>query len=198
MNRRIFLQLLFLVIPFLASAQQNPKPNHLQYLLVGTYTSGKSEGIYIYKFDSNTGVFEYVNKATGIKNPSYLEISPDKEKVYVVNELHENNNGGYLTAFSFDNKNAAMTRLNDQPSGGDDPCYVTIDKTGHWAIVANYSSGSFSVLPINGDGSLGKPNTIFHHGTASTKTGRPAHMFILPFCHPTIIISMFPIWAWIK
>ncbi len=182
MKQRIFLKLLFLVIPFVAGAQHDAKPSHLQYLLVGTYTSGKSEGIYIYKFNSNTGAFEYVNKATGIRNPSYLATSPDNKKVYAVNELHDNNNGGYVTAFSFDSKSAAMTRLNDQPSGGDDPCYVSIDKTGHWAIVANYSSGSFSVLPIRTDGSLGKPNTIFHHGIGFNKERQAG-----PHVHSTVL-----------
>ena len=37
---------------------------------VGTYTSGKSEGIYIYNLDLATGAMTRVGVATGVKNPS--------------------------------------------------------------------------------------------------------------------------------
>ena len=44
------------------------------YLLVGTYDSPKSEGIYVYKFNSKTGI---ANEVSHVKtsNPSFLAIS---------------------------------------------------------------------------------------------------------------------------
>ena len=102
MNRKRFLQLAFLVLPILVNAQSNSPAGNLNYMLVGTYTEGKSEGIYIYKFNSGTGTYQYVNKATGIKNPSYLAVSPNYKYVYAVNELHNNNNGGSITSYRFD------------------------------------------------------------------------------------------------
>ena len=50
-------------------------------LLIGTYTSsGKSVGIYVYEFNSETGDFNYKSEAAGITNPSYLAISKDRKK----------------------------------------------------------------------------------------------------------------------
>ncbi|PWU00764.1 MAG: 3-carboxymuconate cyclase [Bacteroidetes bacterium] len=170
MIRRRFLQLALLIVPAFVFAQSNPPAGSVNYMLVGTYTEGKSEGIYVYKFNSSIGTYEYVNKATGIKNPSYLAVSPNHKFVYAVNELHNNNNGGAITAYRFDAGSGALVKLNDQLSGGDDPCYVTVDKTGKWVIVGNYSSGSLSVLPVQKDGSLGKAVTnIFHHGNSVNK-----------------------------
>ena len=63
---------LLLVLP-LAGICQNE-----HYLLIGTYTGGKSEGIYVYKFNSSTGEFASVSKAAA-GNPSYLAVSPDKK-----------------------------------------------------------------------------------------------------------------------
>jgi 6-phosphogluconolactonase len=43
--------------------------------------------------------------------------------------------------------------MSEQPSGGEDPCHVSCDKTGKFLYVANYSGGSASVFPILSPGS---------------------------------------------
>jgi 6-phosphogluconolactonase len=136
------------------------------YLLVGTYTSpGKSEGIYIYKFNSETGETAPVSSVV-TNNPSYVAVSPDEKFVYAVHEVDSRSGkGGEISAFSFDKKKGTLTFINKEPSGGDHPCYVEVDKTGKWVFAGNYSSGSLSVYPVSKDGSLGTPSTIQHTGS---------------------------------
>jgi 3-carboxymuconate cyclase len=136
------------------------------YLLIGTYTGGKSEGIYVYKFNSNTGDAGYVSVAK-TSNPSYLAVSPDKNFVFAANE--EGNDKGSVSAFSFNKENGTLSFINKQPSGGDHPCYVDVDKSGKWVAVGNYSGGSFSVMPIMVNGSLGSPQTVNHKGSGPDK-----------------------------
>ncbi|MDR2149031.1 MAG: lactonase family protein, partial [Tannerella sp.] len=50
--------------------------NNNVYMLVGTYTSGESKGIYVYRFDTVTADAEFVSMAE-ITNPSYLCVSSD-------------------------------------------------------------------------------------------------------------------------
>ena len=45
-------------------------------------------------------------------------------------------------------------RSNEVASGGADPCYVTLDKTGKYVLVANYTGGNVSVFPLRDDGRL--------------------------------------------
>ena len=46
-------------------------------MLVGTYTSpGKSEGIYVYEFDSKNGAITYKSKVV-LESPSYFAVSPN-------------------------------------------------------------------------------------------------------------------------
>src|SRR5687767_13063188 len=114
-----------------------------QYLLVGTYTGGKGEGIYVYKFNTEDGTFAELGHMK-TSNPSYLAISPNQRFVYAVNE----NEPGTVSAYSFDKKTGKLTKLNHQSSKGNHPCYITVDKTGKWVIVGNYSSGTAAVLPV--------------------------------------------------
>src|SRR6478609_3201261 len=75
--------------------------SHEYNLLIGTYTQpGKSEGIYVYRFNSETGAFSYKSKAIGIENPSYLTVSNDHKHVYSVNEVGDGKGGA--SSFSFD------------------------------------------------------------------------------------------------
>lgn len=140
--------------------------NPIFYLLVGTYTSApsKSEGIYIYRFNPNKGEATAVGKATGVSNPSYLAISHDQKFVYCVNENH-GDTSGEVSAFAFDKTKGELHFLNKQSTGGDDPCYVSVDSTGKNVVVVNYSGGNLSVFKTNADGSLqAAAQTIAHEG----------------------------------
>ena len=155
-----------LFLPQISKSQSKDE----QYLIVGTYTrpntKNPSEGIYVYKFNTNTGEFSAVSKATGIKNPSFLTVSPNQKFVYAVTETSD----GSVTAYSFDKKSGNLTKLNTQSSGGADPCHISIDKTGKWVLAGNYSGGNLSILPVEADGSLRKATqTINHEGNGPNK-----------------------------
>lgn len=137
-----------------------------QYLLIGTYTRGKSEGLYVYKMNTGTGEVSFVSKAKAA-NPSYLDLSPDEKFVYAVNE--DASDKGSVSVFAFDKSNGSLKYIDKQTSGGDHPCYVAVNKTGKWVAVANYTGGSFSTLPIMANGMLGTPTTVQHTGSSINK-----------------------------
>lgn len=47
--------------------------------------------------------------------------------------------------------------LSDVASGGDDPCHVALDRTGMRLAIANYSSGTVAVYPLDRGGLPGAP-----------------------------------------
>ena len=152
------------------------------YLIVGTYDSPKSEGIYVYKFNGADGSAKEVSHIK-TPNPSFVAVSPDEKYVYAAHEIGRGGNGGEIAAFSFDKKQGTLSFINQQLSGGDHPCYVLVDKTGHWVFAGNYTSGSLSVLPIHEDGSLGVATTVIQHKGSSKDTARQKG----PHVHCTMI-----------
>ncbi len=151
---------------FVSCAQTNEN-----YLLIGTYTSGKSEGVYVYRFNSTTGAFDSVSMVR-TPNPSYLAISPDGKFVYAVNEYADKGNGGKVSSFAFDKQSGKLSFINVQQSAGDDPCYVSVDKTTNWIAIANYTSGTLSVLPIKENGGLDSATTVIQQTGYSVNTER--------------------------
>lgn len=130
---------------------QEVKNNEL-YLLIGTYTSGTSKGIYVYRFNTETGESNYVSEIAGISNPSYLTLSRNEKFVYSVSENEAGD--AQACAFSFDKKNGRLTFLNAQKTNGGSPCYINTDPKGEYVLTANYSGGNVSVFPAKSDGSL--------------------------------------------
>jgi 6-phosphogluconolactonase len=170
--------LISILLPVLLLSQDNKE----HYLVVGTYTGGKSEGIYLFKFNSQDASFKEISHVA-TSNPSFLVVSPDQKFIYAVAEDAKNNNGGEIAAFSFNKEKGEINFINKQLSAGDHPCYVDIDKTGKWVFAGNYSSGSLSVLPVNADGSLGEATSIIRH----EGTGKDPRRQEKPHVHCTIM-----------
>ncbi|MFM0321328.1 lactonase family protein [Caballeronia glebae] len=150
-------------------------------LLIGTYTGGgKSEGIYVYRFDTGSGELARVASAQTV-NPSYLVVSRDRNYVYAVNELPGDNGPatqrGGVSAFRFDRASGQLSFLNRVSSDGNDPCYLAISPDGKYLLTANYSvasnpGGSFGVFPLFADGHVGSSVLTVHHEGGGPVKGR--------------------------
>ncbi len=149
-------------------------------MLIGTYTGGKSEGLYVYRFDTKTGEATRVSVAQTV-NPSYLVVTPDRRFVYAVNELPGDNGPatqrGGISAFRFDAAGGQLSFLNKVSSDGNDPCYLKLSPDGKYLLTANYSvaadpGGSFAVFPLQADGQVGSSVLTVHHEGGGPVKGR--------------------------
>lgn len=141
---------------------------------VGTYTRGKSEGIYCYRMNPESGALTYVGVTGGVENPSFVVLHPEGRLLYSVSEVGgpDGHPSGGVAAFALDPSSGALTLLNQQSSGGMGPCHVNVDRSGRYVFVANYGSGSAAMLPIQADGSLGKASDFHQHTGSSVVPGR--------------------------
>jgi 6-phosphogluconolactonase len=149
-------------------------PSRQHWMYVGTYTRGKSEGIYLCSMDAGSGAIVVKEAMKGIENPSFLAADPRQRFLYAVSETAEFNGlpGGSVQAFRIDPDSGRLSLVNARSSEGAGPCHLTIDKRGRWVLVANYSTGNLAVLPVRDDGSLGKATDVVFHRGASVNSAR--------------------------
>ncbi len=123
------------------------------FLFAGTYTSGKSKGIYVYDFNAKNGEVGLISFTDSAANPSYIAISANGKYVYAVNEISRSQ-AGLVAAYAFDAQTGTLKLINQQSSGSENPCHLSLTKDGKWLTVANYTGGSLAVFPLNDDGSI--------------------------------------------
>lgn len=164
--------LILCMVPGLLNAQSK-LPKTLD-LLVGSYTTNGSDGIYVYRFYTESGKIAYLNRTAGVDNPSYLCVAKNGRFIYSVNEIGDDRKGS-VTAFSFEPKVGTITQLNKQVSGAG-PCYISVDKDQKHIFTANYAGGSLYVFPVNKDGSLNPASQVIQdqgHGVDKARQDKP-------------------------
>ena len=172
MNIKKLLSLFTFLLASLSLFAQNSK----YHLLVGTYTSpDKSEGIYVYDFDTRDASTTFKSKVV-LGSPSYFAVTKDRKFVYAVSEDRSKN----INALSFDAKTGELKLLNSVPSGGAGPTHISVDAKGKYVFAGNYGGGTLTALPINADGTLGSDiQDIKHEGKSIAKNK--------PFVHSAVV-----------
>lgn len=131
------------------------------YLYVGSYTSYKdgtptgSEGIYVYRFHSDTGKLDSIGCTEGVvASPSFLAVSPNNDYLYAGSDTRTKDEGT-VSAFDINRKTGVLTFINKVPTGGDNPIYVDVAANNAMLLTANYGSSSFAMFKLHPDGKIG-------------------------------------------
>ena len=131
-------------------------------LLVGSYTQGKSQGIYRLQFDSAKGrITPEPLQVFKTANPSWLTLSKDQSRLFVVNENGKGQRDvvGRASSVAIDPKTNQLTLINQVKTLGEEPTHSSLSADERYLFVANYGvhadpGGSLAVLPINAEGQL--------------------------------------------
>lgn len=145
---------------------------------VGTYAKPDEESIFALYLNEETGELTKVFGVKAGENPSFLAISDDRQHLYSVNETtqYQGEKSGFLSAFAIDQNTGGLTKLNEQPSHGGAPCYISLDKRNRVAMVANYVGGNVVANILKADGSLGATTASNQHqGSGPKKQQKEAH-----------------------
>ncbi len=131
-------------------------------LLVGSYTAGQSQGIYRLNFNSATGQID-AKPLQVIKsdNPSWLTLSKDQRRLFVVNENGPGQSDpvGRVSSYAIDPKTHELSLINQVQSLGNEPTHSSLSADASHLFVSNYSvaedpGGTLAVLPVSADGEL--------------------------------------------
>ncbi|MDF3058586.1 MAG: pgl 1 [Rariglobus sp.] len=143
---------------------------------VGTYTKTSSKGIYVGRFDAETGRLGELTLAADVVNPSFLALSPDRRHLYAVSEgagaTYNGKPSGTVSAYAINPADGVLALINTTVSAGRGPCHVSVTPDGRNVLVANYSSGTVTLLPVRADGGLDGPAYVDQHEGKSIHPSR--------------------------
>jgi 6-phosphogluconolactonase len=155
----------------LAAALAGPALAADLFVYFGSHGKGPNIGFSLAHFDTETGRLTtpvFLQEAVA---PAYFIIRPDGTRLYTCNSEP----GSSVSAYAIDPATAKLTFLNQKPSGGGDPSYVSLDATGRYLMVANYLGGSVAVFALQPDGSIGERTAFVQHTGASVNPSNQTH-----------------------
>ena len=177
------------LLPWLALASaMSVSPTQAQSMteydvLIGSYTQGSSEGIYRYRFNSQTGQLDSKPlQVIQTHNPSWLTLSKDERHLFVVNENGPGGKDpvGKVSSYAIDAKTHQLTLLNQVSSQGDEPTHSSLSPDQRFLFVSNYAvqpdpGGALAVIPVGKDGKLGEVVQVSNdHGASKVNPERQA------------------------
>lgn len=158
------------------------------FVYVGTYTDWelfgpprrnppgeRSRGIYVARFDLETGKLATPELAAATDNPTYVTFAPSGRFLYATNEVYRigDEASGAVSAFAIDATTGQLTFLNQVLARGTGTCHATVDATGRNLLAANFGSGSVAVFPLSADGTL-NPASAFAQDNGTGPNPRQA------------------------
>ena len=141
------------------------------FVYFGTHTAGPGKGFSLARFDTTTGALTKPEFLLEAPAPAYFIVTPDGKHLYTCNST------GFVSAYAIDPATARLTLLNQVPSGGGDPSYISLDQTGQYVFVANYDGGNIAAWRLRPDGGIGERTAFVQHTGHGVNPKRQSHAF---------------------
>ncbi len=149
------------------------------FVIFGTHRSGPHIGFSLARFNPATGTLTKPAFLAEAVEPGFFVIHPDGRHLYTCNA----DNVGGVSAYAVDPATARLTLLNQVSSGGSDPAYISLDRTGRFVLVANYNAGNLAVFALEPDGRIGRRTAFEQHAGHSVNPTRQTQ----PHVHSIIV-----------
>lgn len=132
---------------------------------IGTYTKGRSKGIYSFMLDRENGrlLNPAVAAETETGSPTYLSVSGDSRQLYSV--VKDGASGG-IAAYQIDTE-GRLKETGKHISSGASPCYVSIDPEGQYILSANYHRATVDLYEAAPTGIGALLDTDQHSGSGA-------------------------------
>jgi len=124
--------------------------------------SGESGAVYTIDLDGSRPV-RPAGFAPSLRAPTYLALHPAAEVFFVVSG--DGRGEGSVSSCAIDPFTGDLKVVRTLPSGGVEPCHLSLSPHATALVVANYGVGTVASFLLDGDGHLDRPGEVtVHHG----------------------------------
>ena len=167
-----FLKLFILSMAIVNLAAATPEK---MLVFIGTYTGGPSKGIYSCELNMKDGSLRPIDVGSRDAQAHRFSRSIRLNSFFTQSTrwtaTKAKKPGQWLASGSMPPA-GKLTRINDTSTGGPGPCHLSLDKSGKFALVANYGGGSVCAVPINAKGEVGEATAFIQHTGSSVNKRR--------------------------
>lgn len=150
----------------------------------------RSEGIYVGKFDTETGSISDLRLALKAMSSGYIGTAPDQDRLWFVGTVDGKDGWANAYACAVDRTTGDLSLLNGHATGGDGVCHTSVRPDAKYLTAANYSSGDFSVLKLDAEGKVGDVTAKFFRDGSGPLERRQSH----PYGHSSYFVEADGVW----
>jgi 6-phosphogluconolactonase len=174
MIRNLVRYLLLIVTGMMLTADSQRTEAKELLVFISASATGDDGAIHAFQLNSDLGQLKQVHRTSGIENPFFMAVSPDKKFLYSIHapRTFGGKNHEQVAAYEIVGRFGKLKLLNRQSALGSAACSLDVDATGRTVVVANYLTGSVAALPVRKDGSLGPASSFIQHKGSSVDTSR--------------------------
>src|SRR6187401_1595490 len=107
-SMRFFIPILFSAVFSISTIARAAEP----VVFISSFAPGEKGAIHAFRFDAKSGALQPLERTTGIRNPFFLAISPDKRFFYAIDaEKFGGPAKGFVTAYAIEGDPGRLKRL---------------------------------------------------------------------------------------
>ncbi|MGG1879188.1 lactonase family protein [Paenibacillus campinasensis] len=130
--------------------------SHQTLLFTGSYAEKDSPGIGVYQFHQERGELKLLDEASGIKNPTFLNVDISARRLYAIGEISvQGQKAAEIVTFAVDPELGKLQELSRVQSVSSSTCHIQRDAESKFLIVSSYHGGLIGLHAIQDDGTPG-------------------------------------------
>ncbi|WP_258525817.1 lactonase family protein [Paenibacillus sp. YN15] len=137
------------------------------FAFIGSYAEAEEDGVYVCLFHPEHGELTVTDRIQSLKNPTFLDVDPEKRILYVLSEGQTGGRSGVAAAFSIDPEKGKLTGLNRERTVDSPICHIQLDKSRRCLFTASYHGGLVGVNAVLEDGRIGPSAQVIAHTGSS-------------------------------
>ncbi|WP_248928369.1 lactonase family protein [Paenibacillus hamazuiensis] len=136
---------------------------------IGSYAEASDPGVYVCTFDGQTGELQVTDSVSGLHNPTFLDVDPQRKTVYALGETASasGERGCEAVAFEADVLQGKLRFINREAAIQAPACHLSLDRQKGTLFTSSYHGGLIGVSSVTEDGRVGSlSQSIRHEGSS--------------------------------
>ncbi|MFF2483248.1 lactonase family protein [Paenibacillus sp. NPDC058071] len=136
-------------------------------VFIGSYAEVSASGVYMFAFDEKEGTLKLLDEASGMRNPTYLNVDAANRRLYAIAEgvTEDGAKGGDAVAFAIETEGdkPSLRQLNRALAITAPSCHIQRDADSKFLMLASYHGGRVSLASLEENGEVGQLLDIVQH-----------------------------------
>jgi 6-phosphogluconolactonase len=132
-------------------------------VFIGSYAEVSASGVYRYEFDTTEGTLTLLNQASGLKNPTFLNVDVANRRLYAITEGVDAEGAKVGDGVAFSIEGSGLAELNRKLAITAPSCHIQRDANSEFVLLCSYHGGRISLVSLTENGEIGELLDIQQH-----------------------------------